>query len=185
MVLVDVYSIHKPSTAQRIYAIIDEQSNTSLITSKLADDLGADGPREVYYLSTCSNERGEKSGRRVTGIEARSVSGAAFSLPTLVECDVIPGDKREIPTPEMARSFKHLKPIADQIPPPRRYGRSSPLDRSRRARTTESERVQKRPQRSPVGTATSPWMDHQRPDVPRLRERSRTHSEPPHPCVQP
>ncbi|XP_048576716.1 uncharacterized protein LOC116603307 [Nematostella vectensis] len=117
MVLVDVYSIHKPSTAQRIYAIIDEQSNTSLITSKLADDLGADGPREVYNLSTCSNEREEKSGRRVTGIEARSVSGAAFSLPTLVECDVIPGDKREIPTPEMARSFKHLKPIADQIPP--------------------------------------------------------------------
>ena len=41
----------------------------------------------------------------------------ASDLPTLVECDSIPQDKREIPTPEMARRFPHLRGIADEIPP--------------------------------------------------------------------
>lgn len=34
-----------------------------------------------------------------------------------MECDRIPRDKSEIPTPEIARNFSHLKEIADQIPP--------------------------------------------------------------------
>ena len=37
-------------------------------------------------------------------------------LPTLVECDHIPQDKHEIPTPQMARSFPHLQEIAEQVP---------------------------------------------------------------------
>ena len=35
----------------------------------------------------------------------------------MIESDSIPQDKREIPTPEMARRFEHLQLIADQIPP--------------------------------------------------------------------
>ena len=38
-------------------------------------------------------------------------------LPTLIECDSIPHDKREIPTPEMARRSSHLCEIASEIPP--------------------------------------------------------------------
>ena len=34
-----------------------------------------------------------------------------------MECDYLPCDKREIPTPEIARKFKHLASIADEIPP--------------------------------------------------------------------
>ena len=34
-------------------------------------------------------------------------------MPTLVECDYIPRDKSEIPSPEIAREFHHLKEIAD------------------------------------------------------------------------
>ena len=117
ILLIDVQSKRNPDLARRIYAIVDEQSNSSLISSELADDLGADGPSETYYLSTCSNEKEEKHGRRVTGITARSSNGVQLSLPTLIECDTIPQDKREIPTPEMARRFPHLKAIAHEIPP--------------------------------------------------------------------
>ena len=115
--LVDVYSRRNPHLTKRVYAIVDEQSNSSLITSELADDLGADGPLEKYFLSTCSGEKEEKYGRRVAGITVRSLSGAEFAVPTLTECDTIPQDKREIPTPDMARSFPHLKAIAHEIPP--------------------------------------------------------------------
>ena len=115
--LVDVYSQRSPHLTKRVYAIIDEQSNSSLVTSELADDLGAGGPLEKYFLSTCSGEREEKYGRRVAGITVRSISGAEFVLPTLTECDTIPQDKREIPTPSMARRFPHLTAIASEIPP--------------------------------------------------------------------
>ena len=115
--LVDVYSRRNPHLTKRVYAIVDEQSNSSLVTSELADDLGADGPVEKYFLSTCSGEKEEKYGRRVAGITVRSLSGAEFAVPTLTECDTIPQDKREIPTPDMARSFPHLKAIAHEIPP--------------------------------------------------------------------
>ena len=106
--LVDVYSRRDPHLPKRVYAIVDEQSNSSLLTSELADDLGADGPLEKYFLSTCSGEKEEKYGRRVAGITVRSLSGAEFAAPTLTECDTIPQDKSEIPTPDMARSFPHL-----------------------------------------------------------------------------
>lgn len=38
-------------------------------------------------------------------------------LPTLLECDLIPEDRSEIPSPEVARHSTHLKPVADKIPP--------------------------------------------------------------------
>ena len=38
-------------------------------------------------------------------------------MPTLTECDTIPQDKREIPTPSMAKRFPHLTAIASEIPP--------------------------------------------------------------------
>ena len=101
---VDVCSKDKPDSIHCVYAIFDEQSNSSLISSELLDELGADGPSEKYYLSTCSHEREVKYGRRVSGLAVRSPNGAKSELPTLVECD-IPQDKREIPTPKMARRF--------------------------------------------------------------------------------
>lgn len=114
--LVDVCSRRNPRLAKHVYAIVDEQSNSSLVTSELADDLGADGPLEKYFLSTWSGEKEEKYGRRVAGITVRSLSGAKFSVPTLIECDTIPQDKRKILNPDMARSFPHLKAIAPVSP---------------------------------------------------------------------
>ena len=116
--LVDVYSKRNPHLSKRIYAIIDEQSNSSLVTSELADHLGARGPSEKYFLSTCSGEKEEKHGRRVPEIMVRSLSGPEFPLPTLTECDTIPQDKSEIPTPDMAKRFPHLIDIAHEIPSP-------------------------------------------------------------------
>ena len=117
VLLVDVFSKDRPDVVRCVYAIIDEQSNSSLISSELADELGILGPQEKYYLSTCTSEKEVKYGRRVTNVSIQSPSGAAADLPTLIECDGIPQDKREIPTPEMARRFSHLEDIADEIPP--------------------------------------------------------------------
>ena len=99
-----------------MYPIIDEHSNSSLVSTELADELGADGPKEKYFLTTCSGTKETKYGGRVTDV-LQSVSGAAADLPTLIECGNIPQDKREIPIPEMARRFPRLQEIANEIPP--------------------------------------------------------------------
>lgn len=118
ILLVDIVSPDEPSVSCRAYAIIDDQSNSSLISSELADKLGANGPKEKYYLSTCSGNRETKFGRRVSGLVIRSASnGREAQLPTLVECENFPDDKKEIPTPEVARKFPHLQDIAREIPP--------------------------------------------------------------------
>ena len=117
LLLVDVSSKERPHTVYRVYAIMDEQSNSSLISVELADKLGASGPEEKYLLTTCSGTKETKYGRCVTDVVIRSISGVTANLPTLIECGNIPQDKREIPTPEMARRFPHLREIANEIPP--------------------------------------------------------------------
>ena len=88
-----------------------------MVSPHLADKFGENGPKEKFLLSTCSAEKELKYGRRVSGLVVRSIGGEQFKLPTLVECYFIPRDKSEIPSPEIAREFPHLKEIADQIPP--------------------------------------------------------------------
>lgn len=97
LVLVDVISKETPENICRVYAIIDDQSNTSLITSDLADELGATGPEEKYHLTTCSGEKEAKYGRRVMGVVLKSLNGTESDRPTLIECNSIPRDKQDIP----------------------------------------------------------------------------------------
>ena len=117
VVLVDVFPQDREEQAHRIYAIVDDQSNASMISTDLTDILGVQGPKEKYYLFTCSTEKKMKYGRRVYGLALRSSSGKLPKLPTLIECNQIPQSKDEIPTPEIAREFRHLQDIADKIPP--------------------------------------------------------------------
>ena len=107
IVLLDVFPEGRPDLTHRVYAVIDDQSNASMISPSLADKLGANGPREKFLLSTCSAEKEIKYGRRVSGLVVLSIAGEQSMLPTLVECDHIP----------RAREFSHLNEIADQIPP--------------------------------------------------------------------
>ncbi|XP_044171546.1 uncharacterized protein LOC122955876 [Acropora millepora] len=117
ILLADVLSKIITDSPHRVYAIIDEQSNTSLISSELETNWVQMVQENKYYLSTCTSEHETKYGRRVPGVYIRSLNGIELDLPTLVECESIPRDKREIPTPETAARFPHLKQIAEEIPP--------------------------------------------------------------------
>ena len=114
--LVDTYREDRPNEVHRIYAIVDDQSNASIISTELADKLNAEGPEWKYYLSTCGGAKEVRYGRRLTGLIISSIHGRTSRLPTLIECDGIPQDKKEIPTPEMAREHPHLRSIAVEIP---------------------------------------------------------------------
>ena len=106
-----------PEIVCRAYAIIDEQSNASMITPNLADTLEVDAPKEKYLLSTCSSTRETKYGRKVSGLMIKSLNKTVAKLPKLIECEHIPQERDEIPTPFMTKHFPHLYDITNDIPP--------------------------------------------------------------------
>ena len=117
IVLVDAFKKEQPNKPVRVYALMDDQSNASMISPNLIQKLNVDGPKERFLLSTCSTSKETKYGRRISGVVLRSTNGKTVELPTMLECEHIPQDKNEIPTPEMTKSFPHLKEIATEIPP--------------------------------------------------------------------
>jgi len=60
----------------------------------------------------------QATGRRAHGLIVESADGEIhFPLPTLIECNSMPDNRDEIPTTVAALHHRHLKVIADKIPP--------------------------------------------------------------------
>ncbi|XP_052818526.1 uncharacterized protein LOC128244575 [Mya arenaria] len=115
-VLVDIYPKGQFEKAVRAYVIIDDQSNCSLGTGELFDKLSIYGQTTPYTLSSC-NDRATKFGRRTNDICIKSIDGSTeIDVPRVIECDDIPNELSEIPTPDVARAYSHLNHIADTIP---------------------------------------------------------------------
>lgn len=115
--LVKVFHADRPSKSHRVYAVLDDQSNRSLVKSEFFSLLDIDSVASPYTLKTCSGTV-ETSGRKATNVIVESLDGKTkVTLPTLLECNYLPDDRSEIPTPEYTQYFPHLQPVADKIPP--------------------------------------------------------------------
>ncbi|KAL5020965.1 hypothetical protein ScPMuIL_000120, partial [Solemya velum] len=117
IVLVDVTNSTSPGKKLRSYAILDEQSNKTLARKELFDAFDIQSQPENYNMSSCGGKI-IMSGRRGTGFCVEALDGnTVLHLPTVIECDEIPNNREEIPTPEVAMQYSHLQPIADKMAP--------------------------------------------------------------------
>lgn len=56
-------------------------------------------------------------GRHAEGFVVQTFDGKTqIALPTLIECDMLPDDRSEMPSSEIARYHPHIKHVADEIP---------------------------------------------------------------------
>ncbi|CAG2194147.1 unnamed protein product [Mytilus edulis] len=116
-VLVDVYLPNAPDKSMRVYAAIDDQSNRTLITPELFDDLGIQGQHAQFNMSSCNGNSTMKC-RVADSICVRSIDGkSTFELQDVIECDSIPSELPEIATPEVASAYSHLHRISSYLPP--------------------------------------------------------------------
>ena len=100
----------------KLYAIMDEQSNRSLVRSQFFDMFNDQSPSAPYTLRTCAGVK-QSAGRRASGYEVESLDGTVcVPLPSLIECNDIPNNREEIPTPEVALHHAHLRSVAHLIP---------------------------------------------------------------------
>lgn len=112
-----VYPSNQCQKAKRIYAVLDEQSIRSLVKSQFFDLFNIDSSSSPYTVKTCSGIV-STAGRKVSGFSIESLDGkTVVALPPLIECNSLPDDRSEIPTPEVAVRFPHLTVVSDKIPP--------------------------------------------------------------------
>ncbi|RXN35870.1 hypothetical protein ROHU_003454 [Labeo rohita] len=115
--LVNVYPRSSPEKKRRMYAMLDDQSNSSLARSAFFDMFNVKGAILPYTMKTCAG-LSEIGGRRASDFVIEDVNGkVSMLLPILTECDQIPDNRDEIPTSEAASAHPHLQTIASQIPP--------------------------------------------------------------------
>lgn len=107
-----------PSKETICYAMIDDQSNQSLATPSICDFFRENCTQEsMYLLSTCSGQT-RRTGRKLRNVNIESIDGSgSFHLPPVLECDQIPDVRNEIPTPDVASHYPHLRDIESFIPP--------------------------------------------------------------------
>lgn len=103
--LVKVFHADNPSKSHRVYAVLDDQSNRSLVKSEFFSVLDIDSTASPYTLKICSGTV-ETAGslnchNQSVTIIVESLDGKTkVTLPTLLECTYLPDDRSEIPTPE-------------------------------------------------------------------------------------
>ncbi|XP_028996228.1 uncharacterized protein LOC114849211 isoform X1 [Betta splendens] len=115
--LAKVYPKGKKEKAVKMYAVIDEQSNGSLAKSEFFNLFEIEARPTPYTLKTCSG-KAQALGRRALNFHIESMDGKLnIQLPPLIECDSVPDDRTEIPSPEIAHHHPHLLPVVDKIQP--------------------------------------------------------------------
>lgn len=115
--LVSVYPQGQREAATRVYAIIDEQSNKSLARTEFFEIFSDDSLPSSYTLKTCAGSI-ETSGRRARGYMLESLDEKiCVPLPILIECNELPDNRSEIPTPSAVLHHPQLRCLASEIPP--------------------------------------------------------------------
>ena len=117
--IVPVWLHHKnnPELETQVYAVLDDQSDTCFVTNETCEKLGLTGPEVTLQLGTK---------HAVENINTMKINGLIISrhdklvnieLPKSYTRDQIPARKEQIPRPETAQAWKHLRSIANKIPP--------------------------------------------------------------------
>ena len=104
-----------PKKEAKVYALLDDASDTTFITTKVQQALGIEGVETELTLSTMSGKE-VISVSRIDGLVAERLDRRAkVDLPKTYAKESIPCRGNQIPTPEMADKWPHLKKMKDKI----------------------------------------------------------------------
>ena len=117
--ILPVWIHHKndPDRRVKVYAVLDDQSDTCFVTDDAINKLGVTGPAIKLELGTMHAIE-KIDTQRIDGLVVSRFDGKVdIPLPKAYTRRHIPGQRAQIPRPETARKYEHLEKIADEIPP--------------------------------------------------------------------
>ena len=104
-----------PSNKLMVYALLDDQSDACFVKQKALEKLGVSGPEVQLKLSTVLAQEAITS-QKISGLVVQGVNESTeISLPRTYSRPIIPARRSQIPRPETARKWPHLKRIADHL----------------------------------------------------------------------
>ena len=101
----------------QVYAVLDDQSDTCFVTDEVCEELDLKGPKVTLQLGTMHAVENINTMKIKGLIISRHDKLVKIDLPKSYTRDQIPARKGQIPRPETAQAWKHLRPIANKIPP--------------------------------------------------------------------
>ena len=117
--IMPVMFYHKdaPDESIMVYALLDDQSNSTFIAQQTMDKLKATGQPVNIKLATMLAEKTINS-EVVHGLSVYIVSeGTPIPLPGAYLRESIPANRSLIPRPETAMQWRHLDSVAEQLLP--------------------------------------------------------------------
>lgn len=124
-----VAALHPGPPLMDIQSLVDDrddsgeqsESSPSPVTSKCTEVCGnADGSRSCSKICLDPEGTQEKAIKMYAVLDEQSNKSLAKTevpLPPLIECDMVPDDRTEIPSPEVAHHHPHLRSVAGKILP--------------------------------------------------------------------
>eukprot|EP00794_Sanderia_malayensis_P003911 gene3911-4452_t len=100
-----------------VYAVIDDQSNSTLAKPELLDKFNITSNPVTYKMKTCGGVS-SITGRSTESLSVSTCDGwLSIKLPYVRECSNIPDNYSEIPIPEIAKAYSHLSNVVDKVKP--------------------------------------------------------------------
>ena len=101
-----------------VYALLDNQSDTSFISESICKRLGTKGEDATLRLSTMTAECNLVRSKRIGGLQVRGYdSNVQVTLPNLYTHEGIPCNRDSIPCASMTRDWPHLQRLNDKLMP--------------------------------------------------------------------
>ena len=115
-VLIEASSVDNPTVIQRLYCIIDDQSNCSLIDKSLVNSLGLSAEDYAYTLKTVKGVESKERGKLVSGLIIRKVGSSNWiGVKSCVTNSYIPNVKSEVATKSIVRGNAEIQKFANQF----------------------------------------------------------------------
>ncbi|KAK3709219.1 hypothetical protein QZH41_004583 [Actinostola sp. cb2023] len=117
--IVPVWLCHddNPDNKLMVYALLDEQSDACFIRDSTLNKLGVNGPEVSIKLATVLGQETIQS-KKITGLTVRGVREEKdIPMPRVYTREVIPARRSQIPRPETALKWPHLKRITNDLMP--------------------------------------------------------------------
>ncbi|KAK3745254.1 hypothetical protein QZH41_010888, partial [Actinostola sp. cb2023] len=105
-----------PQKELKVYALLDDASDTTFVTDKVQQELGIEGIATRLSLSTMLGREVIKVSKIEGLIAERTDRGAKVELPKTYTRERIPSRRDQVTTPEVANKWPHLQRIKNDIP---------------------------------------------------------------------
>ena len=112
-----VSTLEDPSKEALCYALLDTMPDSTWITDSVASSIKAVGQTVNLSLTTMTTKDKIVTCQKFSNLSIRGyTSKQVIKLPQAYSRDAIPLDRSHIPTSAVAKNFKHLLQIAEEIP---------------------------------------------------------------------